>query len=140
MIVIYYNTGDNLFVKKYDGDEYEIIAAEQVFSDGYMKANYSFTIKTDLGEVINIVMPIKFHEDENCSKNISNLNGFAIASKSRTVLFNKANSKDKDKDVFQDFRLWISAEITNILKYVEKQVDVQNKKSDIEKDFTNDKS
>lgn len=138
MIVIYYNTGDNLFVKKYDGDEYEIIAAEQVFSDGYMKANYSFTIKTDLGEVINIVMPIKFHEDENCSKNISNLNGFAIASKSRTVLFNKANSKDKDKDVFQDFRLWISAEIENILKYVEKQVDVQNKKADIEKDFTND--
>ena len=138
MIVIYYNTGDNLFVKKYDGDEYEIIAAEQVFSDGYMKANYSFTIKTDLGEVINIVMPIKFHEDENCSKNISNLNGFAIASKSRTVLFNKANSKDKDKDVFQDFRLWISAEIENIFKYVEKQVDVQNKKVDIEKDFTND--
>ena len=135
MIVIYYNTGDNLFVKKYDGDEYEIIAAEQVFSDGYMKANYSFTIKTDLGEVINIVMPIKFHEDENCSKNISNLNGFAIASKSRTVLFNKANSKDKDKDVFQDFRLWISAEIENIFKYVEKQVDVQNKKADIEKDF-----
>ena len=138
MIVIYYNTGDNLFVKKYDGDEYELIAAEQVFSDGYMKANYSFTIKTDLGEVINIVMPIKFHEDENCSKNISNLNGFAIASKSRTVLFNKANSKDKDKDVFQDFRLWISAEIENIFKYVEKQVDVQNKKADIEKDFTND--
>ena len=135
MIVIYYNTGDNLFVKKYDGDEYELIAAEQVFSDGYMKANYSFTIKTDLGEVINIVMPIKFHEDKNCSKNISNLNGFAIASKSRTVLFNRANSKDKDKDVFQDFRLWISAEITNILKYVEKQVDVQNKKADIEKDF-----
>ena len=139
MIVIYYNTGDNLFVKKYDGDEYEIIAAEQVFSDGYMKANCSFTIKTDLGEVINIVMPIKFHEDENCSKNISNLNGFAIASKSRTVLFNKANSKDKDKDVFQDFRLWISEEIDNILKYVvEKQVDVQNKKADLEKDFTND--
>lgn len=48
MIVIYYNTGDNLFVKKYDGDEFELIAAEQVFSDGYMKANYSFTIKTDL--------------------------------------------------------------------------------------------
>lgn len=140
MIVIYYNTGDNLFVKKYDGDEYELVAAEQVFSDGYMKANYSFTIKTDLGEVINIVMPIKFHEDENCSKNISNLNGFAIASKSRTVLFNKANSKDKDKDVFQDFRLWISEEIDNIFKYVEKQVDVQNKKADIEKDFTNDKS
>lgn len=138
MIVIYYNTGDNLFVKKYDGDEFELIAAEQVFSDGYMKANYSFTIKTDLGEVINIVMPIKFHEDKNCSKNISNLNGFAIASKSRTVLFNKANSKDKDKDVFQDFRLWISAEIENIFKYVEKQVDVQNKKADIEKDFTND--
>lgn len=135
MIVIYYNTGDNLFVKKYDGDEFELIAAEQVFSDGYMKANYSFTIKTDLGEVINIVIPIKFHEDENCSKNISNLNGFAIASKSRTVLFNKANSKDKDKDVFQDFRLWISAEIENIFKYVEKQVDVQNKKADIEKDF-----
>lgn len=121
MIVIYYNTGDNLFVKKYDGDEYEIIAAEQVFSDGYMKANYSFTIKTDLGEVINIVMPIKFHEDENCSKNISNLNGFAIASKSRTVLFNKANSKDKDKDVFQDFRLWISAEIDNILKLLKRK-------------------
>ena len=40
--------------------------------------------------------------------------------------------------VFQDFRLWISAEISNILKYVEKQVDVQNKKADIEKDFTND--
>lgn len=135
MIVIYYNTGDNLFVKKYDGDEFELIATEQVFSDGYMKANYSFTIKTDLGEVINIVMPIKFHEDENCSKNISNLIGFAIASKSRTVLFNKANSKDKDKDVFQDFRLWISAEIENIFKYVEKQVDVQNKKADIEKDF-----
>ena len=138
MIVIYYNTGDNLFVKKYDGDEFELIAAEQVFSDGYMKANYSFTIKTDLGEVINIVMPIKFHEDENCSKHISNLINFAIASKSRTVLFNKANSKDKDKDVFQDFRLWISAEIENIFKYVEKQVDVQNKKADIEKDFTND--
>ena len=138
MIVISYNTSDNLFVKKYDGDEFELIAAEQVFSDGYMKANYSFTIKTDLGEVINIVMPIKFHEDENCSKNISNLIGFAIASKSRTVLFNKANSKDKDKDVFQDFRLWISAEIENIFKYVEKQVDVQNKKADIEKDFTND--
>ena len=48
------------------------------------------------------------------------------------------NSKDKDKDVFQDFRLWISAEIENIFKYVEKQVDVQNKKADIEKDFTND--
>lgn len=138
MIVIYYNTGDNLFVKKYDGDEFELIAAEQTFTNGYKKANYSFTIKTDLGEVINIAMPITFHEDENYSKDISNLIGFAIASKSRTVLFNKANSKDKDKDVFQDFRLWISAEIDNILKYVEKQVDVQNKKVDIEKDFTND--
>ena len=53
-------------------------------------------------------------------------------------MFNRANSKDKDKDVFQDFRLWISEEINNILKYVEKQVDVQNKKADIEKDFTND--
>lgn len=138
MIVIYYNTSDNLFVKKYDGDEFELIAAEQTFSNGYKKAIYSFTIKTDLGEVINIAMPITFHEDENCSKDISNLNGFAIASKSRTVLFNKVNSKDKDKDVFQDFRLWISEEIDNILKYVEKQVDVQNKKADIEKDFTND--
>ena len=31
MIVIYYNTDDNLFVKKYDGDEFEfeLIAAEQ---------------------------------------------------------------------------------------------------------------
>ena len=138
MIVIYYNTGDNLFVKKYDGDEFELIAAEQAFTDGTKKVIYSFTLKTDLGQVINIAMPIKFREDENCSKDISNLNGFAIASKSRTVLFNKVNSKDKDKDVFQDFRLWISAEIENILKYVEKQVDVQNKKADIEKDFTND--
>ena len=25
MIVIYYNTDDNLFVKKYDGDEFELI-------------------------------------------------------------------------------------------------------------------
>lgn len=138
MIVIYYNTSDNLFVKKYDGDEFELIAAEQTFTDGYKKAIYSFTLKTDLGEVINIAMPIEFHKDENCSKDISNLKGFAIASKSRTVLFNKANSKDKDKDVFQDYRLWISSEIENILKYVEKQVDVQNKKADIEKDFTND--
>ena len=138
MIVIYYNTDDNLFVKKYDGDEFELIAAEQTFTNGAKKANCSFTIKTDLGEVINIAMPITFHEDENCSKEISNLNGFAIASKSRSFLVNKANSKDKDKDVLQDFRLWISAEINNILKYVEKQVDVQNKKADIEKDFTND--
>lgn len=138
MIVIYYNTSDNLFVKKYDGDEFELIAAEQVFSDGYMKANCSFTIKTDLGEVINIVMPIEFYKDEDVSKEISNLKHFAIASKGRTVMFNRANSKDKDKDVFQDFRLWISAEIDNILKYVEKQIDVQNKKEDIEKDFTND--
>jgi hypothetical protein len=83
-------------------------------------------------------MPIEFHKDEDSSTEISNLKHFAIASKSRTVMFNRANSKDKDKDVFQDFRLWISAEITNILKYVEKQVDVQNKKADIEKDFTND--
>lgn len=139
MIVIYYNTGDNLFVKKYDGDEFELIAAEQqIFTNGAKKANCSFTIKTDLGEVINIVMPIEFHKDEDSSKEISNLRHFAIASKSRTVMFNRANSKDKDKDVFQDFRLWISEEITNILKYVEKQVDVQNKKADIEKDFTND--
>lgn len=138
MIVIYYNTGDNLFVKKYDGDEFELIAAEQTFTNGAKKANCSFTIKTDLGEVINIVMPIEFHKDEDSSKEISNLRHFAIASKSRTVMFNRSNSKDKDKDVFQDFRLWISAEITNILKYVEKQVDVQNKKADIEKDFTND--
>ena len=135
MIVIYYNTGDNLFVKKYDGDEFELIAAEQTFTNGAKKANCSFTIKTDLGEVINIAIPIEFHEDEKCSKDISNLNGFAIASKSRTVMFNRTNSKDKDKDVFQDFRLWISAEINNILKYVEKQVDVQNKKADIYKDF-----
>ena len=105
MIVIYYNTSDNLFVKKYDGDEFELIAAEQAFTDGTKKVIYSFTLKTDLGQVINIAMPIKFREDENCSKDISNLNGFAIASKSRTVLFNKVNSKDKDKDVFQDFRL-----------------------------------
>ena len=138
MIVIYYNTGDNLFVKKYDGDEFELIAAEQVFSDGYMKANYSFTLKTDLGEVINIVMPIEFHKDEDGYKEKSNLKHFAIASKSRTVMFNRANSKDKDKDVYQDFRLWISAEIDNILEYVVKQVNVQNKKADIEKDFTND--
>lgn len=138
MIVIYYNTGDNLFVKKYDGDEFELIAAEQTFTNGAKKANCSFTIKTDLGEVINIVMPIEFYKDEDASKEISNLRHFAIASKSRTVMFNRANSKDKDKDVFQDFRLWISEEITNILKYVEKQVDVQNKKADIEKDFTND--
>ena len=33
MIVIYYNTGDNLFVKKYDGDEFELIAAEQTFTN-----------------------------------------------------------------------------------------------------------
>lgn len=138
MIVIYYNTGDNLFVKKYDGDEFELISAEQTFTDGAKKANCSFTLKTDLGEVINIDMPIEFHKDEDCSKEMSNLKHFAIASKSRTVMFNKANSKDKDQDVFQDFRLWISAEITNILKYVEKQVEVQNKKADIEKDFTND--
>ena len=115
MIVIYYNTGDNLFVKKYDGDEYELIAAEQTFTNGAKKANCSFTIKTDLGEVINIVMPIEFYKDEDASKEISNLKHFAIASKSRTVMFNRANSKDKDKDVFQDFRLWISAEISNIL-------------------------
>ena len=138
MIVIYYNTGDNLFVKKYDGDEFELIAAEQIFTDGAKKATCSFTLKTDLGEVINIDMPIEFHKDEDCSKEMSNLRHFAIASKSRTVMFNRSNSQDKDKDVFQDFRLWISAEINNILKYVEKQVDVQNKKADIEKDFTND--
>lgn len=138
MIVIYYNTDDNLFVKKYAGDEYELVAAEQTFFDGAKKCNCSFTIKTDFGEVINIVMPIEFHKDEDSSKEISNLKGFAIASKSRTVVFNRANSKDKDKDVFQDFRAWMSAEIDNILKYVEKQVDVQNKKADIEKDFTND--
>lgn len=138
MIVIYYNIGDNLFVKKYDGDEFELIAAEQTFSNGAKKAKCSFTLKTDLGEVINIVMPIEFHKDEDSSKEISNLKRFAIASKSRTVMFNRANSKDKDKDVYQDFRLWISAEIDNILEYVVKQVDVQNKKADIEKDFTND--
>ena len=138
MIVIYYNTGDNLFVKKYDGDEFELIAAEQTFTNGSKKADCSFTLKTDLGEVINIVLPIEFHKDEDSKKEISNLKHFAIASKSRTVLFNRANSKDEDKDVFQDFRLWISEEITHILKYVEKQVDVQNKKADIEKDFTND--
>lgn len=138
MIVIYYNTGDNLFVKKYDGDEFELIAAEQTFTNGAKKADCSFTLKTDLGEVINIVLPIEFHKDEDSKKEISNLKHFAIASKSRTVLFNKANSKDVDKDVFQDFRIWISEEITHILKYVEKQVDVQNKKADIEKDFTND--
>ena len=33
MNVIYYNTSDNLFVKKYDGDEFELIAPEQVFSN-----------------------------------------------------------------------------------------------------------
>lgn len=135
MIVIYYNTNDNLFVKKYDGDEFELVVAEQTFSDGDKKCICSFTIKTDLGEVINIVIPIEFHKSDDCSKEISNLKGFAIASKERTVMFNRANSKDKDKDVFQDFRVWISAEIDNILKYVEKQVDVQNKKADIEKDF-----
>lgn len=140
MIVIYYNTGDNLFVKKYDGDEFELIAAEQTFSNGARKADCRFTLKTDLGEVINIVMPIEFYKDDDGTKEISNLKHFAIASKSRTVMFNKANSKDKDQDVFQDFRLWISGEISNILKYVEKQVVVQNKKADIEKDFTNDKS
>lgn len=140
MIVIYYNTGDNLFVKKYDGDEFELIAAEQTFSNGARKADCSFTLKTDLGEVINIAMPIEFYKDDDGTKEISNLKHFAIASKSRTVMFNKANSKDKDQDVFQDFRLWISGEISNILKYVEKQVVVQNKKADIEKDFMNDKS
>lgn len=138
MIVIYYNTGDNLFVKKYDGDEFELIAAEQTFTDGTKKTICSFTLKTDLGEVINIAMPIEFHKDEDGYKEKSNLKRFAIASKSRTIMFNRANSKDKDKDVYQDFRLWISAEIDNILKYVVKQVDVQNKKADIEKDFTND--
>lgn len=138
MIVIYYNTGDNLFVKKYDGDEFELIAAEQTFTNGAKKVNCSFTIKTDLGEVINIVMPIEFNKDEDSSNEISNLKHFAIASKSRTIMFNRANSKDKDKDVYQDFSLWISAEIDNILEYVVKQVDVQNKKADIEKDFTND--
>lgn len=138
MIVIYYNTGDNLFVKKYDGDEFELIAAEQTFTNGARKADCSFTLKTDLGEVINIAMPIEFYKDDDGTKEISNLKHFAIASKSRTVMFNKANSKDKDQDVFQDFRVWISGEISNILKYVEKQVVVQNKKADIEKDFTND--
>ena len=138
MIVIYYNTGDNLFVKKYDGDEFELISAEQTFSNGAKKADCSFTLKTDLGEVINISMPIKFYENDGGNKDISNLKHFAIASKTKTVMFNKANSKDKDQDVFQDLRVWISGEISNILKYVEKQVDVQNKKADIEKDFTND--
>lgn len=138
MIVIYFNTGDNLFVKKYDGDEYELIAAEQTFTNGARKAECSFTLKTDLGEVINIDMPIEFYKNDDGEKEISNLKHFAIASKSKTVMFNKGNSKDKDKDVFQDFRVWISGEISNILKYVEKQVDVQNKKADIEKDFTND--
>lgn len=138
MIVIYYNTGDNLFVKKYDGDEYELISAEQTFTNGAKKADCSFTLKTDLGEVINITMSIEFYKNDDGEKEISNLKHFAIASKSRTVMFNKGNSKDKDKDVFQDFRVWISGEISNILKYVEKQVEVQNKKADIEKDFTND--
>lgn len=138
MIVIYYNTGDNLFVKKYDGDEFELISAEQTFSNGAKKADCSFTLKTDLGEVINISMPIKFYENDGGGRDISNLKHFAIASKTRTVMFNKGNSKDKDQDVFQDFRVWISGEISNILKFVEKQVDVQNKKADIEKDFTND--
>ena len=138
MIVIYYNTGDNLFVKKYDGDEFELISAEQTFTNGASKADCSFTLKTDLGEVINIDMPIEFYKNDDGEKEISNLKHFAIASKSRTVMFNKGNSKDKDKDVFQDFRVWISGEISNILKYVEKQVEVQNKKADIEKDFTND--
>ena len=138
MIVIYYNTDDNLFVKKYDGDEYELISAEQTFTNGAKKAECSFTLKTDLGEVINISMPIEFYKNDDGEKEISNLKHFAITSKSRTVMFNRDNSQDKDKDVFQDFRLWISAEIDNILKYVEKQVDVQNKKADIEKDFTND--
>ena len=138
MIVIYYNTGDNLFVKKYDGDEFELIAAEQTFTNGARKADCSFTLKTDLGEVINIDMPIEFYKNDDGDKEISNLKHFAIASKSKTVMFNKGNSKDKDKDVFQDFRVWISGEISNILKYVEKQVEVQNKKADIEKDFTND--
>lgn len=135
MIVIYYNTGDNLFVKKYDGDEFELISAEQTFTNGAKKAECSFTLKTDLGEVINISMPIEFYKNDDGEKEISNLKHFAIASKSRTVMFNKANSKDKDQDVFQDFRVWISGEISNILKYVEKQVVVQNKKADIEKDF-----
>ena len=138
MIVIYYNTGDNLFVKKYDGDEFELISAEQTFTNGARKADCSFTLKTDLGEVINISMPIEFYKNDDGEKEISNLKHFAIASKSRTVMFNKGNSKDKDQDVFQDFRIWISGEISNILKYVEKQVVVQNKKADIEKDFTND--
>lgn len=138
MIVIYYNTGDNLFIKKYDGDEFEIIAAEQTFSNGASKASCSFTVKTDLGEIINITMPITFYKNDNGEKEISNLKHFAIASKSRTVMFNRNNSKDKDKDVFQDFREWMCGEVTNILKYVEKQVVVQNKKADIEKDFTDD--
>ena len=56
MIVIYYNTGDNLFVKKYDGDEFELIAAEQTFTDGYKKAIYSFTLKTDLAEEFNLTI------------------------------------------------------------------------------------
>lgn len=122
MIVIYYNTGDNLFVKKYDGDEFELISAEQTFTDGAKKANCSFTLKTDLGEVINIAMPIEFYKDDDGTKEISNLKHFAIASKSRTVMFNKANSKDKDQDVFQDFRVWISGEISNILKYVKSKL------------------
>lgn len=138
MIVIYYNTGDNLFVKKYDGDEFELISAEQTFSNGAKKADCSFTLKTDLGEVINISMPIEFYKNDDGEKEISNLRHFAIASKSRTIMFNRNNSKDKDKDVFQDFRVWICGEISNILKYVEKQVEVQNKKADIEKDFNND--
>lgn len=138
MIVIYYNTGDNLFVKKYDGDEFELISAEQTFTNGAKKAECSFTLKTDLGEVINISMPIEFYKNDDGEKEISNLRHFAIASKSRTIMFNRNNSKDKDQDVFQDFRIWISGEISNILKYVEKQVEVQNKKADIEKDFTND--
>ena len=138
MIVIYYNTGDNLFIKKYDGDEFEIIAAEQTFSNGASKASCSFTVKTDLGEIINITMPITFYKNDNGEKEISNLKHFAIASKSRTVMFNRNNSKDKDKDVFQDFREWMCGEVTNILKYVEKQVVIQNKKADIEKDFTDD--
>lgn len=138
MIVIYYNTGDNLFVKKYDGDEFELISAEQTFTNGAKKAECSFTLKTDLGEVINISMPIEFYKNDDGEKEISNLRHFAIASKSRTIMLNRNNSKDKDQDVFQDFRIWISGEISNILKYVEKQVEVQNKKADIEKDFTND--
>ena len=97
MIVIYYNTGDNLFVKKYDGDEYELIAAEQTFTNGAKKANCSFTLKTDLGEVINIVMPIEFNKDEVIVKYSVIISGIDVGT--FVVLSNVASLKLAVKNV-----------------------------------------